>query len=162
MAILEHQNMNLKKSVREITLEKVKYYKSNNMQRAEIVELRENLNVVKRKNYSESLNMEKELRISNRPLTSTIKKRSLLDYISPPKAILPKTKVIEDEKEKLNDKYKGVNQFLNSRSEKIFVSISGKKNRDVLNSTGSFLQKKFRSDSKRSNMNFYYSDKKLE
>lgn len=159
MAILEHQNMNLKKNVREITLEKVKYYKSNNMQRAEIVELRENLNVVKRKNYSESLNIEKELRKSNRPLTSTIKKKNLLDYISPQNTIETKKIVIQDEK---NEKNKEKSKLLNSRSEKKICSFSGKKNRDVLDSTGLFLQKKFRSDSKRSNMNFYYIDKNIE
>lgn len=73
IAVLEHQNLVLKRDVRNITLEKVQLYKANNLQRGQILELQENFAVLRKKKFIENQDPEALMKVSTRPMSSANK-----------------------------------------------------------------------------------------
>ena len=74
IAVLEHQNLVLKKEVRNITLEKVQLYKGNNLQRGQILELEENFAVLKRKKFIDNPDTESMMKANIRPMSTVANK----------------------------------------------------------------------------------------
>lgn len=185
IAILEHQNLVLKRDVRNITLEKVQLYKSNNLQRGQILELQENFEVLRRKKFIENKDPETLVRVHTRPMSSANK---LLRQQTEMFAFNDTSPKIEDirsfsaqkisnfeegsakkTKKETNDssqKRKNRRKYEKINKSKQFFSTQKKKDWNFQSAL--FVQKKFKitnmnfgEEAKATNLNFYLKKEKL-
>lgn len=143
IAILEHQNLVLKRDVRNITLEKVQLYKSNNLQRGQILELQETFEVLRRKKFIENKDPETLVRVHTRPMSSANK------------LLRQQTEMFA-----LNDSSPKVNEIRSFSAQKIskFEENSIKKTDD----SGDKRENKTKKAKKFKNKQFFYTQKKKD